>query len=143
MCPSKVSVSPARDASFHFSFFSDFAKFAFRLRETRLCRFRFRPPCSTTTPVLSVSPTPNGNFAFWTLFFIFFKSSSDFQNFASRLRQMTTLVATPIRHGQQQKQQKCCFVYAKRSFLMFFRCFFFLLDFYEFASRRSEMNTFG
>ena len=95
LCPSKVGVSCARDASFHFLDFSDFRKFAFRLRETRPCRILGRQQQQQQKSFLSVSPTPNDNFRFWTPGFALLHFCSILQNLASRLRQMTTLVTTP------------------------------------------------
>ena len=93
-CPCKVSVSPARDASFHFLDFSDFRKFAFRLRETRPCRIQGHQQQQQMS-FLSVSPTPNANFAFGTPGFALLQFCVILQTFAFGLRQMTTLVATP------------------------------------------------
>ena len=91
----KVGVSPARDANFHFFIFSDFHKFAFRLRETTPGQTRMHPQQQQQKSFLSVSPTPNDNFRFWTPGFALLHFCSILQNFASRLRQMTTLVTTP------------------------------------------------
>ena len=57
---------------FTFSFLSDFPKIAFRLRETAPGQTPRHPTFQQQKSFLSVSPTPNDKFRFWTPGFVLF-----------------------------------------------------------------------